>query len=127
MLPPSSLTPCASVLKPIYSWIAGPENASDANKAITLSDNAATDRLIDACGGLTKALQKINIKTGVELAPAETWGRILVDEETLYTMYESLVLSATTEVWASNILEAMKSVVPQQRLGVPEGLPMKAE
>ena len=118
--------PCASVLKPVYAWLA-PE-ASDsrdlARAAITESSNEATDELVRRIGGLDTLTIHLSRLAGHQLATPKTWGRYQVTTATVKRIYETMV---SPDGHAGNeILAMMRDVVPPQRFGVPAGVAMKA-
>lgn len=115
---------CASILKPLYGWVAGRSARSVVEPSIVLSDNHATDEVIHKIGGLPTALNSIARRTGVRWEVAPTWGQVLITDVSLKVAYHRLADSA--DPWAKEIRELMADVVPSQRFGVPEGLPMKA-
>jgi hypothetical protein len=115
---------CASVLKPLYGWVAGPWARPAVEPSIVLSDNHSTDEVIHKIGGLPAALEGIAHLTGVRWEVAPTWGQVLVNDVSLKVTYHRLADAKSK--WAKEIRELMTDVVPSQRFGVPEGIPMKA-
>jgi len=115
---------CASVLKPLYAWVAGPTMRSQAHAAIVHSDNTATDALIDAAGGLAATLEEITRRTGVCWEAGETWGRVPVNGLSLTVAYTAMGFHR--DPWTLAIRDLMTDVVPAQRFGVPAGIPVKA-
>jgi hypothetical protein len=86
---------CASVLKPIYAWVAGtPRWAALARAMITTSDNVATDQLVERAGGLSALRDAVAARTGVALADAATWGRIPVTAVQVAALYAALAVAA---------------------------------
>lgn len=116
--------PCASVLKPIYSWFAPRSRdwESLAHASITRSDNDATNEIVDRCGGVQRLAALMSALTGRDVMNAATWGRFLVDEALVKRMYEAMVGADS----AALVVEMMREVVPAQRFGVEPGVAMKA-
>lgn len=107
---------CASVLKPLYAWVAGDNFADAASAAITRSDNEATNLLVSQAGGLARALEGITARTSVSWEPATTWGQVRVRAAELVSAY--CALRDSDDPWASEVVGLMRSVVPAQRLGI---------
>lgn len=107
-------TRCASVLKPVYSWLSDhSEWESLSARAITTSDNEATSQLVgNDLPGLT---QRLHERTDVSLEVAPTWGRFQVDALTLAQAYHALDVS--TDDKAEQVKKWMEAVVPAQRFG----------
>lgn len=107
-------TQCASVLKPVYSWLCEhPEWDTLAARSITSSDNLATSELT---GGDTQELSnRIKERTGVRLAEAETWGRFQVSALTLAQIYHAMDTSSDER--AQQVKDLMGRVIPAQRMG----------
>ena len=119
-----SAVPCASVLKPLYAWVAGPSMRSEAEAAIVYSDNSATDALIEASGGLTAVLEDITMRTGVRWELGETWGRVPINGLSLTVAYSAMMFHR--DPWTRAISDVMAAVTTAQRFGVPAGIPLKA-
>lgn len=115
---------CASVLKPLYAWVAGPSHRDEAEHAIVYSDNTATDALIYAAGGLSSVLDDITSRTGVRWNPAPTWGQVPITGVSLTVAYSAFGFAR--DPWTRHIRTLMTQVVPTQRFGIAEGVPMKA-
>jgi hypothetical protein len=115
---------CASLLKPLYAWVAESTYWPHAERAVIGSDNTSTDILITGAGGLKSALGRIADRTGVLWEVAETWGRVTVTAEEVSSAYEALVASG--DPYGDDVLGLMMNVVPSQRFGVPNGFAVKA-
>jgi len=118
---------CASLLKPLYAWVAGERFSGAAAEAVMYSSNEPTDVLVESVGGLSVMLEELKLRSGVGLELADTWGSVLVDEGSVVRLYESLVSAAGSgDVWAERVVGFMRDVVSVQRFGVDQGVPMKA-
>ena len=107
---------CASVLKPLYAWVAPSSLEADAERSVRYSDNAATDTVVSACGGVVGTLQRVAALTGLLVAPGQTWGRVVVDAPQVARLYRALAVaddprSAQVRAW-------MRGVPDSQRLGL---------
>lgn len=124
--PTVAQVPCASVLKPVYAWLAPHRRGwtSLAEAAITRSDDDATDKLVQWIGGTGALAQHLSRLAGTRVAPAATWGRFMVSAATVKSIYESVI--APDSPSAEVILDMMKRVVPAQRFGVPPDIAVKA-
>lgn len=118
--------PCASLLKPLYAWMAHEADPVDVMASIRVSDNAATDRVVAAGGGLKALLFRLETWTGVDLRPATTWGQVRVSAEQAETAYDKLFRDAAYAPAAGAVVEHMRHVVDAQRFGAPAGVPVKA-
>lgn len=109
----------ASLLKPVYAWIAGPSYRDLAEAAIRTSSNTATDLLIERIlyrhSTLTAAITKI---TQVNLNPASTWGRFSITAAETVRIYSALNLAAEEDDWAQQILLYMTRIYPDQRFAI---------
>jgi hypothetical protein len=107
---------CASVLKPLYAWVAGSDHSEAARAAVACSDNEAAEYVVERCGGLDAVLAAICERAGVRWASARTWGQVAVRADELVTAYAAL--RSSTDPWAERVVAMMCDVVPAQRLGV---------
>lgn len=107
-------TRCASVLKPVYAWVSEHPRWGDlAEKAVTASDNEATDELTQE--DPVALARRVERRTWVDLAPAETWGRFQVDATDIARMYYSLDVSMDEK--ADHIKQLMGKVDAGQSFG----------
>lgn len=112
---------CASVLKPAYAWVCEHPQWDDlAEKAVTASDNGATDSLTQ--GKVSDVVGSLRSKTGADLETADSWGRVMVDATHLAQVFGALF--ADESLKAAKVKTWMHSVSPMQRFGFHA--PMKA-
>lgn len=78
---------CASLLKPLYGWVATAADPQDIAASIRQSDNAATNRVVEAAGGVRGLRNMLAEATGIDVGEAQTWGRFEVTPEQVATMY----------------------------------------
>lgn len=109
---------CASLLKPLIAWLTPARTdgwAELAAAAVTRSDNAATDELTAARGGVDALRTTLGRATGVTLPAAATWGRFPVTGQAVARMYQALLRSRSPE--AVRVRALMRATVTDQRLG----------
>lgn len=104
---------CASLLKPLYAWVTPEADDAAVVTAIVESDNEATDRIVNAAGGLTTVRERLTNFTGVDVGHAETWGRFVVAPAQVALMYARL--QATDDDRAKAILGLMRGTNPLHR------------
>ena len=97
---------CASLLKPLYAWVTPEADDADVAAAIVESDNDATDRIVEATGGLTTLRERLNDATGVDVGHAETWGRFVLSPAHVALMYARL--QASTEDRSKSVIDLMR-------------------
>jgi hypothetical protein len=125
---------CASLLKPLLVWAAthdGPYAddpqrwAADAEPAVTVSDNAATNRIWHGTGP-ARLLDGIAAATGVRWTPPgadPTWfGGIEVSAAEVVTAYSGLARAATGDPAAARVLGWMRDVPPHQAFGARDAV-----
>jgi hypothetical protein len=119
---------CASLLKPLLFWAASAISpfAEDharweqlARVAVTVSDNAATVEVWDACGAAF-LLEELAARTGIEFAVEpggkRAFGRVLVNANEVARAYAAL---SQHRGWAGErLLEWMRAVPDEQTFGV---------
>jgi len=107
---------CASVLKPLYAWACPAGFEAFAERAVRYSDNEATDALVGACGGVAGTVERVEVLAGQHLAPAQTWGRVVVNASQLAVLYRALAASDSPR--AAQVRVWMRDVTADQRLGL---------
>jgi hypothetical protein len=122
---------CASVLKPLLFWVAANSAvfAGDrqrwrrlAEPAVTVSDNAATIELWDACGGdwlLAGIADATGVRWPLERGGRRSFGRVLVRADELALAYAAMARASGSGDEAAGLLLAwMRQVPDQQGFGV---------
>lgn len=104
---------CASLLKPLYAWVTPEADDTDVVAAIVESDNAATDRIVEASGGLTTMRERLNEATGVDVGHAETWGRFVLSSAHVALMYARF--QASTDDRSKTVADLMRRTSVLQR------------
>lgn len=107
---------CASLLKPFFAWV-GQGHVRDRHAMLTRSDNAATNRFLAESGGLESVLAQIAHRTGVEWAPASTWGGVLVTAAEVAAAAQALVAD---KAGVREVVRDMVSSERAQRFGTDE-------
>jgi len=107
---------CASVLKALYAWACPAGFEVAAERAVRYSDNEATDAPVGACGGVAGSLERVEALTGLHLAPAQTWGRVVVNAAQLAGLYRALACADGPR--AAQVRAWMCGVATAQRLGL---------
>ncbi len=126
--PPNSTIWSASVLKPLYYLHSLDElNISEGyTEIITHSSNSKTNQLFNKSLNLFEMTEKLNAGLPERYEPLtvpETWGRFNVTASVLHTLYQPFMVP---DVKHTEVLEHMVNVIPAQRFGIDENIPMKA-
>lgn len=126
VLGPDDPVRCASLLKPLYAWVAPETDRDDQRAAVVHSDNTATDRVVDRVG-LGTLLGRVATLTGVTWEPAPTWGQVMVTRTQVETTYQALAKAHDDgDRIARQVLSDMTDIVSWQRFGTPPGVACKA-
>lgn len=104
---------CASLLTPLYTWVTPEADDADVVSSIVESDNTATDRIVEAAGGLTSIRERLNHHTGIDIGHAETWGRFVLSPAQVALMYARM--QAAADPRSTAIIDLMRRTPTHQR------------
>ncbi len=110
--------PCASILKPIISWIAGRQYEELSESAIRYSSNTATNLLVERIERQQRLTDAIHAATAVRLPNGPTWGTLPVTVSEVADIYEAFLNSAKVQQdeWTATLYSYMTRTSTEQRL-----------